>query len=93
MGYDIRDDISKSFSRENISILEMNIKKATLEQVFIELTSEADNNPESGIGSSPAIAPKEGKKSSSGQTSSPGADLNNNNDKNEGEEITDESNI
>ena len=93
LGYDIRDDISKSFSRENISILEMNIKKATLEQVFIELTSEADNNPESGIGSSPAIAPKEGKKSSSGQTSSPGADLNNNNDKNEGEEITDESNI
>lgn len=38
-GHDIRDDIFNAFSKKNISILEMNLKKATLEQVFLELTS------------------------------------------------------
>lgn len=97
LGYDIRDDIFKSFSRENISILEMSIKKATLEQVFIELTSEditseADINSDSDMDIDYGI--------STDGDSSLGSDENlsaenslkhNNNNEDEWEEITDES--
>ena len=72
-GYDIRDDIFKAFSAKNISILEMSHKKATLEQVFIELTSETDRDADEVTGTE---------------------DILNNNDNNEEwEEITDESNF
>lgn len=93
LGYDIRDDIFKSFSKENISILEMSIKKATLEQVFIELTSETDINSNSDMNIDYGISTDGDSSLGSDENLSAENALkhNNNNNEDEWEEITDES--
>ena len=93
-GRDIRDDIFEAFSKKNISILEMELKKASLEQVFLELTSTTSTDEASDAGTVDSDVDTSDDIDDTDDTddnSDLNIDDNENNNETEWEEIADES--